>query len=145
MTRSVAIVVVLAALGWGTATGAGVAMATGTYPRGAAGAAGPAGERGVAGTPGLRGPVGERGPKGLPGKAGFWRDLTSDSFLVANGWAVPSTKQAAINVAVATCASLRAGSTVEDLIADTPLPKYVERAMIKAAQENMCPDTGQPA
>lgn len=145
MTRSVAAVVVLAVLGWGTATGAGVAMATGSFPQGPAGAAGPAGETGAPGPPGATGPEGERGPKGLPGKAGFWRDMTSDSILVANGWAGPTMRQPSIDWAVAACDSLRLGATPDELINDSTLPKYVARALLRSAQENMCPEAGQPA
>jgi hypothetical protein len=77
MNRTLAVLVLTGAIGWGAASGAGIAMATGNFPQGVTGTPGPTGSTGAAGPAGEKGPDGEKGPKGLGGDRGLWRDYAA--------------------------------------------------------------------
>src|SRR4051794_14702749 len=111
MRRSLAVLIVVGAVGWGVASGAGVAMATGAFPTGMQGVQGPAGAAGPAGPAGERGPTGPQGPKGLGGDAGMWRDFSADPAVAGTDWADPALRGPLVDLGHSECGALDNGHT----------------------------------
>ena len=143
MTRSLAALIMVGAIGWGVACGAGVAAASGGFPQGQHGGQGPVGEAGPAGSAGSKGPTGLQGPKGLGGESGFWRDFASDPVVSGTAFASPELRSTAVEVGHAECEALQRGRTPDELIFDSiDMPRAIQKAMLDAAIDNLCPDYG---
>lgn len=146
MTRSLAALITVGVIGWGVASGAGVAMATGSFPQGKLGAQGQAGRFGAVGPAGAEGPTGAQGPKGFGGESGMWRDYISDPAVSGTEWADSDLRTPVVDLGHAQCAALRrSGRTPEQLLSDTStgdVPYGVSKAIMDAAIPNLCPDYG---
>jgi hypothetical protein len=140
MNRAFMAAVVAAVVGWGLATGTGVAMAAGAFPEGAAGDVGVIGVAGPAGPTGPAGPAGPVGEKGLGGDTGFWRDYTGSSAVAGSSWDDPYLRSATVDLAHSTCEVLDNGVPLSRLRSGTSgIPTAVMRAMDVAAINNLCP------
>jgi hypothetical protein len=140
MNRAFMATVVAAVVGWGLATGTGVAMAAGALPEGPVGIVGVAGVAGPAGPTGRTGPEGPRGEKGLGGDSGFWRDLTSDPAVAGTDWTDSRLRTALLKAGHSACGALdRGASTSQVLGIETTIDPSVLHAIVEAAVHNICP------
>ena len=141
MTRTLAALLTAGAIGWGMASGAGVAMATGAFPQGAGG------PQGVPGVVGSAGPAGPEGPAGEPGgESGMWRDYTSNPAVAGTTWGESVLRRAVLDLGHSECRGLNSGRTPEDMVSsDSDIPLGVQKAIVDAAIANLCPDYGPSA
>jgi hypothetical protein len=144
MNRTLAVLVLTGAIGWGAASGAGIAMATGNFPQGVTGTPGPTGSTGAAGPAGEKGPDGEKGPKGLGGDRGLWRDYAAAATDAGYpSWAHVVLRESVLGLGHSYCDRLNDGATPDEIISyDGDVPVPVLEAARDAAIANICPDYG---
>jgi hypothetical protein len=80
----------------------------------------------------------------MGGESGFWRDFTSDPAVAGTAYASSAVRSSATDLGNADCDGLQTGRTPDELILDIPggVPRDIQKALLDAAIDNLCPDYG---